>query len=170
MSISSTLQPVSAEVPSTAQSLFVRYLLAVLIDLVVLNLFNEYSENVEIETFTISLLAAVLLQILLKLTLVLEHRVAAWFKAKPGTAWTVARFLSAWLILFGSKFVILEAINIAFGDGVRFFGVLHGVLTLIVVLIVMILAEELVARVYRRLASWPDAGKPPPAGGDASTV
>jgi len=151
MGISSTLQPVSTQVPSTAQTLFVRYILAVLIDLVVLNLFNEYSKNVEIETFTISLLAAVLLQVLLKLTLVLEHRIAAWFKTRPGIFWTVARFLTAWLILFGSKFVILEAINIAFGDSVKFLGALHGVLTLIVVLIVMILAEEVVARIYRRL-------------------
>ena len=151
MGISSTLQPVSTQVPSTAQTLFVRYILAVLIDLVVLNLFNEYSKNVEIETFTISLLAAVLLQVLLKLTLVLDPRIAAWFKTRPGTFWTVARFLTAWLILFGSKFVILEAINIAFGDSVKFLGALHGVLTLIVVLIVMILAEEVVARIYRRL-------------------
>ena len=157
MSFSSTLQPVSAEVPTTAQSLFVRYILAVLIDLVVLNLFDEYADNVEIDSFTISLLAAILLQILLKLTLLLEHRVAAWFKTKPGQFWTVARFLTAWAILFGSKFVFLEAINIAFGDSVRFFGVLHGLVTLIVVLLVMILAEEAVARTYRRLAKvrWP---------------
>ena len=156
MSISSTLGPVSAEVPTTAQSLFVRYLLAVLIDLVVLNLFDEYSANVQIESFTVSLFAAILLQFLLKLTLVIEHKIGAWFKAKPGRAWTFARFFTAWLILFGSKFVILEAINIAFGDGVQFFGMLHGVVTLIVVLIVMILAEEVVARTYRRLSGWTD--------------
>ena len=155
MAFSSTLQPVSFEVPSAAQTLFARYLLAVLIDLVVLNLFDEYSEKVEIDTFTTSLWAAILLQLLLKLTLVLEHRVAAWFKTRPGTAWTVARFLSAWLILFGSKFVILEALNIALGDSLQFFGILHGVVTLIVVLIVMILAEEVVARTYRKLADWP---------------
>ena len=160
MAFSSTLQPVTAQVPSTAQSLFVRYLLAVLIDLVVLNLFDEYSAKVQIESFTISLLAAALLQFLLKLTLVVEHRIAAWFKTRPGKAWTVARFLSAWLVLFGSKFVILEAIDIAFGDSVQFFGMLHGVLTLIVVLIVMLLAEELVARVYRRLSRWPEGDAP----------
>ena len=154
MSFSSTLQPVSAEVPTTAQALYVRYVVAVLIDLVVLNLFDEYADNVQIDSFTISLLAAILLQILLKLTLLLEHRVASWFKTKPGPMWTVGRFLTAWLILFGSKFVFLEAINIAFGDNVIFLGVLHGVVTLIVVLIVMILAEEVVARTYRRLSKF----------------
>lgn len=168
MAFSSTMQPVSAQVPSTAQALFVRYLLAVLIDLVVLGLFNEYSEKVQINGFTTALLAAVLLQILLKLTLVLEHHVANWFKARPGTAWRITRFLSAWLILFGSKFVILEAIVLAFGDDVQFFGRLHGVLTLIVVLIVMILAEEVVARTYRRLADWPTGGKSRPGEDDAT--
>ena len=154
MSFSSTMQPVSAEVPSNAQTFFVRYVMAVLIDLVVLNLFDEYADNVRIDSFTISLLAAILLQVLLKLTLLLEHRVAAWFKTKPGRIWTVTRFLTAWLILFGSKFVFLEAINFAFGDKVTFLGALHGVITLIVVLLVMILAEELVARSYRRLAKF----------------
>ncbi len=169
MAFSSTMQPVSAQVPSTAQSLFVRYLLAVLIDLVVLGLFNEYSSKVEIDGFTTALLAAVLLQLLLKLTLVLEHKVAGWFKTRPGTAWKVGRFFAAWLILFGSKFVILEAIVFAFGNDVQFFGALHGVLTLIVVLIVMILAEELVARTYRRLADWP-VGSKPGAGRDGETA
>lgn len=169
MAFSSTLQPVSAQVPTTAQSLFMRYLLAVLIDLVVLNLFDEYSVNVQIDSFTISLFAAILLQVLLKLTLLLEHRVAEWFKARPGRIWTIARFLTAWLILFGSKFVILEAINIAFGDSVKFFGMLHGVVTLIIVLIVMILAEEVVARGYRRLAGWTDKANTPGIGGDDPT-
>jgi hypothetical protein len=54
--------------------------------------------------------------------------------------------------LFGSKFVILGAIDVAFGDKVAFSGRLHGIVTLIIVLIAMILAEELVSRVYRRLA------------------
>ena len=165
MAISFTLQPVSAQVPSTAQALYIRYILAVLIDLVVLNLFDEYSAKVEIDSFTVSLFAAILLQLLLKLTLIFEHRVGAWFKARPGTAWKIARFLAAWLILFGSKFVILEAIDMAFGDDVQFFGVLHGVVTLIVVLIVMILAEELVARTYRQLSLWSDARKPAGGGG-----
>jgi hypothetical protein len=152
MTSSETLQPESATAPTTAQSLYVHYLLAILIDLVVLNLFDEYSEKVEIDAFTISLFAALLLQILLKLTLLLEHHVAAWFKAKPGRIWSVGRFLAAWLILFGSKFVILEAINIAFGDSVKFSGALHGIVTLIIVLIAMIMAEEFVIRIYRRLA------------------
>ena len=39
----------------------------------------------------------------------------------------------------------------AFGDRVRFDGVYHGIVTLIVVIIVMLIAEEAIVRLYRRL-------------------
>src|SRR5687767_9809279 len=126
------------------QRLFMRYFTATLIDLVVLNLFVEYSDKVKIDSFTISLLAAILLQVLLKLTIAVEQRVASFFKARPGGWMTFCRWFFAWLVLFGSKFVILEAIATAFGDQVKFSGVFHGIVTLIVVIIVMLVAEELV--------------------------
>ena len=118
--------PASAEMPCDRQRLFLRYFTGVLIDLVVLNLFAEYSDKVAIDSFTISLLAAVLLQALLKPTIALEHQVAVFFKARPGGFNTFLRFFGAWLVLFGSKFVILEALSFAFGDSVRFEGALHG--------------------------------------------
>ncbi|MEZ8695213.1 hypothetical protein AB6D15_23615 [Vibrio splendidus] len=49
---------------NTPQRLFVGYTLAVLVDLVVLNFFDEYWDFVNIESFTISLIAALLLQFL----------------------------------------------------------------------------------------------------------
>ena len=51
-----------------------------------------------------------LLQALLKATIALEHQVAVFFKARPGGFNTFLRFFGAWLVLFGSKFVILEAL------------------------------------------------------------
>jgi hypothetical protein len=146
------LMPASAEAPSNNQRLFVRYFTAILIDLVVLCLFDEYSGKVEIDSFTVSLLAAVLLQVLLKLTIAVEHWVAKLFKGRPGVLMTVLRFLCAWLVLFGSKFVILEALSMAFGSTVRFIGAFHGIVVLIVVVVTMLLVEEAVVRIYRRLA------------------
>ena len=143
--------PASAEMPSDRQRLFLRYFTGVLIDLVVLNLFDEYSDKVAIDSFTISLLAAVLLQALLKATIALEHKVAVFFKNRPGGFNTFLRFFGAWLVLFGSKFVILEALALAFGDRVRFEGALHGLVWLIIVVVVMLVAEELVVRLYRKI-------------------
>ena len=145
--------PVSAEVPSNRQRVFLRYFTAILIDLVVLNLFAEYSDKVIVDTFTISLAAAILLQVLLKITIAIEHSVAVFFKARPGGFNKFMRFFMAWVVLFGSKFVILEAITFAFGDSVRFEGRFHGIITLIIVVVVMLLAEELVVRFYRKLGN-----------------
>ena len=148
----SILLPASSATFSTRQMLFVRYFTAILIDLVVLNLFVEYSKHVTIDSFTISLLAALLLQILLKLTIAVEHRVAAFFTAKQDGFAKCMRYFCAWIVLFGSKFVILEAIDVAFGDSVSFTGPIHGLVILIVVLVTMVLAEEVIVRIYRRLA------------------
>jgi hypothetical protein len=141
------------EVPTNSQRLFVRYLMATLIDLTVLNLFDEYWRHVIVDSFTVSILAAVLLQVLLKATLALEHKVAAYFNAKSGAIAKFLRFFTAWLILFGSKFVMLGAIDFAFGDEVAFAGPLHGVVAFIIVVAVMLAAEEITVRIYRRLAS-----------------
>jgi hypothetical protein len=146
------LMPVSAEVPSDRQRLFLRYYTGTLIDLVILGLFAEFSNKVFVESFSIALLAAVLLQILLKVTIAIEHRVAGYFKRKGGGIWTFLRWFCAWLVLFGSKFVILEALTYVFGDSVRFEGAFHGIVWLILVVVIMIVAEELIVRFYRRLA------------------
>jgi hypothetical protein len=137
--------------PSLRQRVFMRYLSATLVDLVVLGLFAEYWEHVTADSFTILLLAAVVLQILLKLTIVLEHRVAAFFNARPGGFNKFMRFFSAWVVLFGSKFVILEALVLAFGDRLRFGGPFHGVVVLIVVVVVMLVVEAVLVKFYRRL-------------------
>src|SRR3954464_11040876 len=144
--------PALAGTPSDRQKLFTRYFTATLIDLVVLGLFDEYSTKVYVHhSFTIALLAAVFLQTLLKLTIAVEHRVAAYFKTKPGRLMVFLRFFCAWIVLFGSKFVILEALSFTFGKDVRFEGAFHGLVALIIVVITMLVVEELIVRFYRRL-------------------
>jgi hypothetical protein len=138
--------------PSRRQRLFLRYLTATLVDLLVLGLFVQYWNKVSSDSFTITLLAAVLLQVLLKLTIALEHRLAAFFNARPGGFAKFMRFFSAWLVLFGSKFVILEALSFALGDGLRFGGPLHGIVALIVVVVTMLVVEAALVMLYRRLA------------------
>lgn len=146
------LVPPLTTVPSNRQRIFTWYLAAVLIDLVVLNLLEQYWDRVEIESFSVSLLVAVLLQILLKVTIAMERRVAAFFMDKPGVLMKLLRLLCAWLVLFGSKFVILEAIDFAFGHDVDFHGPFDGLGTLIVIIVLMLAAEQAMVRLYRRLA------------------
>jgi hypothetical protein len=146
------LMPATADIPSDKQRRFMRYFTAILIDLVVLNLFAEYWDRVFVDTFTTSLLAAILLQILLKVTIAIEHWVIGLFKGKTGKFNTFLKYFLAWVVLFGSKFVILDALALTFGKNVHFDGRWHGLVPLIIVVVVMLVAEELVVRFYRKLA------------------
>jgi hypothetical protein len=137
--------------PSLRQRGFFRYLTATLLDLVVLGLFAEYWEHVVVGSFTVMLLAVVLLQVLLKLTIALEHRVAAFFNARKGGFAKFMRYFAAWLVLFGSKFVILEALVFAFGDRLHFGGPWHGVVVMIVVVVAMLVVEAVFVKFYRRM-------------------
>ena len=134
------------------QRLFIRYFTAILVDLAVLNLFDEYWDNVVIESFTISLFTALVLQVLLQLTIMFEHKVAAYFKAKSSSSAKIQRFLATWAILFFSKLIILEVINIAFGDDVLFLGAFHGLVAFIIVVIALLVAEKSILKIYHSLA------------------
>jgi len=137
---------------STHQQMFVRYFTAILIDLTVLNFFDEYWEHIKIESFTISLFTAVLLQVLLKLTIAFEHRIANYFEKKAGIKAKIQRLLLTWAIMFGSKFVIMEAVDFAFGEKVVFGGPFHGLVAFIIIVIVMLIAEYAIVKLYRSLA------------------
>ena len=144
--------PPTARSFSHRQLLFLKYTLIVLIDLVVLGLFNQYWEFVYIETFTIAMLTAMLLQFLMQVAIRIEHIAADYlFGGKSGTRIKLMRGVSAWAIIFVSKLVILEAINLSFGDSVQFNGPLHGVVAFLVVVIVIIIAEQGVIWIYRSL-------------------
>jgi len=144
---------VTARSFSLRQLLFLKYTLIVLIDLVVLGLFNQYWDLVYIETFTIAMLAAMLLQFLMQVAIRIEHTAADYlFGGKSGTHIKVMRGVSAWAIIFISKLVILEAINLSFGDSVVFSGPIHGLVSFLTVVIVIIIAEQGVIWIYRSLA------------------
>ncbi|WP_180961200.1 hypothetical protein [Shewanella sp. GutDb-MelDb] len=133
---------------NTPQRLFVGYTLAVLVDLTVLNLFNEFWEYITLESFSISLLVAILLQLLLKLTIAAEHAIAEYFKTKPGRAPKFYRAFTTWAILFGSKFIMLEAINLVFGDSIQFTGPADGIVAFFALVFGILIAEFMVSKIY----------------------
>ena len=135
-------------VPSSRQHFFLRYFMFILIDVVVLTLLAEYWDKVELSSFTVSLFAAILLQVLLKLTLRLEHHVAGYFKKKPGHSAKVMRVLATWTVLLVSKLIMLKAIDLIFGERLMFHGPRH-ILVFIFVVVAILVAEELIARFVR---------------------
>jgi hypothetical protein len=135
--------------PSRRQLIFFSWTKDVLIYVAVLNLFVEYVDKVVIDSFTISILTAILLKALLDIILGLEHRVAHFFEARPGNLSKFLRILSTWFILFLSKFVILEVVDLVFGDHVEL-GKFVQVLSLVIALMI---AREVVQRIYIALGS-----------------
>ena len=107
----------------------------VFVYVVVLNLFVEYLPQVLSETFTLSLLTAVLLKAVLEVVVAAKNRVKRRFRAASTPIGKTAAGIMLWLVLFGSKFLVLEAVALVFGDRVSlggFFSVTALILALLV--------------------------------------
>ncbi|MEA2024501.1 MAG: hypothetical protein U9N79_09465 [Actinomycetota bacterium] len=81
-----------------------------------LNLFVEYEPGVMVESFTVSILTAVLLEVLLDVVMGFEHRVHHFFEQREGAIYRVMGTVSLVVILFLGKLFILEVVNFVFGD------------------------------------------------------
>jgi hypothetical protein len=135
------------------QQRFASYTTDVLVFIVVLNLFVEYSESVVIDSFSISIMTAVVLKVLLDLVVAAEHRVSAFFARRDRPLSKLFRVLSLWLVLFGSKFVILEVIDVVFGQHVE----LGGFLLVVALIVAMMVARQVFARMNDALGSRAEA-------------
>lgn len=157
--MSKEMIPTQGRYINARQCFFVRYFCLVMTDIVVLNLFAEYWHKVYVGSFTDSIIAAILLQVLVKLTLKLEHMVAHSVGWKKTFGHQALKKFSLWLVLFGSKFAILWALGFFVGEDVHFEGKLHGVVPLIVVIVVMMLAELCASRLTDVLGDSPKDDK-----------
>ncbi|MEO0889857.1 MAG: hypothetical protein AAFX97_06750, partial [Pseudomonadota bacterium] len=63
----------------------------------------------------------------------------------------IYRGISTYVILVGSKFVMLEAINILFGDKVDFSGPWNGVVAFFAVVFTILISEVIVGKIYFKL-------------------
>jgi hypothetical protein len=117
------------------QLVYVGWTLTLLAYVVVLNLWVEFNPSVVIDSFIISIATSVVLLLLLVIILGLEHRVKHWFAQREGAFFRVLGTVSTLLILFLSKFVILEVIDFIFGEHVEL-GHFVDVLILVLLLIV----------------------------------
>jgi len=58
-----------------------------------------------------------------------------------------------YIVLLIAKITILEIINLVFGDKVQFSGLWHGVIAFLTVVIVMLIIEGIVVKIYFALAN-----------------
>jgi len=137
------------------QQVFGGATLNILVNVVVLNLFVEFADEVVIDSFWISVLTAVLLTAMIGLLSRFEHRIHHFFFERH--SWNVAGVIVIWLVLFGGKFVILEVVDIVFGDHVS----LGHLLEVILIVVAMMVAAQIMQALYDRLG-------PPGTEGDSA--
>ena len=130
-----------------AQEIYTSWATDLLIYVVVLNLFVEYVEAVVIDSFTISIFTALLLKIILELVGRFEHRVHHFFEKREGSIFKILGPVVMVSILFLSKFLILEAVDIVFGEHVE----LGHFIEVVALIISMLLARALAVWIYKRL-------------------
>ena len=125
----------------------------VLVYIVVLNLYVEFVDAIVIDSFWISILTAVLLKALLDVVIRLEHRVGTFFDNLGGTFYKAVGIATKFLILFTSKFIILEVVNIVFGEHVE----LGHFIDVLVLILAMMATKAIMVKIYQRL------GEPTPS-------
>jgi len=129
------------------QEVFLSWVSDVLVYIVVLNLFVEFNDAIVIDSFWISILTAVLLKALLTIVVGLEHRVGEFFDERGSSAAHVVGIGVKFVILFTSKFIILEVVNFVFGDHVE----LGHFVDVLVLIVAMMAARAILAKIYASL-------------------
>lgn len=129
------------------QALFREMVLGILLYTVVLGFFNDYTGFLYTSSFSITFLAAVVMQIMTYLTFSLKNRIVRWFSNREGRFKQVGLVGSVWLVMFLSKFVFLEVIDIVFGSAVA----ISSFIGLILIIVCLTIAQQLVELTYERL-------------------
>jgi len=118
----------------------------VFVYVVVLNLFIEYLPQVISETFTLSLLTAVLLKGVLEIVVAAKNRVKARFRQASTPIGKVVAAVLLWVVLFGSKFLVLEVVALVFRDRVS----LGGFFSVTALILVLLVSRAVVRRLLQQ--------------------
>jgi hypothetical protein len=127
---------------------------SILMNIVILNFFVEHVDEVVIDSFSISVLTAILLTVMVALISRVEHRVHHFFfDEETGRGSKVLGWLVIWGILFGGKLLILEVVNWVFGDHVQLGHLLEVILLVLTMLVVQGLMDKLYEVLGRPMGS-----------------
>lgn len=117
---------------SPRQQLYAETVIGTLVYSVVLGFCDDYTGLVDITSYSTLFLAAFVLQVLTWLTFRVKDLATGLVGDGDQTRHKVGRGFAIWAVMFGSKFVFIEAIDLVFGDAVEFSGFL-AVLVLVAV-------------------------------------
>ncbi|MET2011169.1 hypothetical protein ABXJ56_06430 [Microbacterium chocolatum] len=145
-------------------------LVDVFVYLVVLGTFIQLFPAVISESFLLALLTAVLLKVVLEGVLWVKTRLLRGIRSPSGALARTIRIAALVLVLPGSKFLVLELVDLVFGDAVR----LGGFFAVTALIIALMLARGGVRRLFARdgeadAAAGTDAGNEADPGAGAAS-
>ena len=138
---------------NNSQRLFLVYIICILVDMTILNIYAEFSHSVYVESFSITIFIAIFLQLFIILTRHAEHKLSNFFGDRNSYLIKIKYFFSLWALLFFSKVLMLHGANLIFGDKINFYGMFDGLLAFIILILSFLLGEHLLTRIYRALES-----------------
>ena len=128
----------------------VLWMVDVAVYLATLNLVEALAPQVITETFAASVVTAVLLKCVLEVVVALKDRLKGRLRSASSVLGRVTAAVGLWLLLVGSKFLVLELVDLVFGDRVS----LGGFWLVTGLILVLMLARATVRLlVDRRLAN-----------------
>ena len=136
---------------NNSQRVFLVYIICILVDMTILNIYAEFTHSVYVESFSITIFIAIFLQLFIVLTRHAEHKLSNFFGDKKGYLIKIKYFLSLWALLFFSKVLMLHGANLIFGDKLNFYGMFDGLLAFIIIILSFLLGEYLLTKIYRAL-------------------
>jgi hypothetical protein len=111
---------------------------------VVLNLAIEYFPSVISESFTLSLLTAALLKVTLELVIRVKNKILGRLRAAMTPRTKIVAALSLWVVAAGSKIVVLELVDLVFGDTVS----LGGFIPVTLLVVALLMSRAAVRRLF----------------------
>ena len=123
----------------------------VFVYVVVLNLAIEYTPSVISESFTLSLLTAALLKITLEVVILLKSEILTRLRAADTRRAKLVAAVSLWVVAAGSKLVVLELVDLVFGDAVS----LGGFIPVTLLVVALLVSRAAVRRLLEDTATTP---------------
>lgn len=132
---------------NSRQLLFKELFVGTLIYTIVLGFFDDYTSIVEATSFRYVFLAAIVLEALTCLAVVLKDAIVGHLRHRGTRRSIVLMALGVWFVLFSSKFVFIWAIDVVLGDDVN----INGFFGIFAVALVVTVAHRSADIVFARL-------------------
>lgn len=140
----------AADAAAARDGSLVAHALDVAVYVVVLNLAAWLVPSVITESFVVSVLTAVLLKLVLEVVLVVKQRAVTRLRGATTPRGKVVGAITLWLVVVGSKFVVLELEDLLLGDAVELGGFFSVTGLIASLLLARLAARRLLAAVVDR--------------------